>query len=362
MKTSLKLLSGPVACLLVLLSLPGCQAIRKMATRPAPEEVTINSYTLLLEGYQETVTVSATAEELHDFLTGSNELVYRDIEFERIVPALGEDEVGLGTSIHYVYRRGLVVPARMIMIKVEGNELWYIPYDHPNFNFQRWRFEQAADGIRLTWESMAEVTDNLWTWFIDQVLTREYWYESQDMMMAQIQAHFDPAEDVEKLLSHGLRGEAYKIAMQVHETSVWIDAPPDKVGQSLNDPAVMSPVLGESENDCLSRTPPEDRTLYCPAMIGYQDRLTAIDNFGTDHSSEKERRRRYHQVALDMIGQLEIVYVPERKGTRLNAIWKWEIPETATPESMEQTIFIADAPEKLYEAAGRIKAGAESPP
>jgi hypothetical protein len=331
-----------------------------MTAQPGSDEVVLKSYTVSLQGYQQTVTVNATEKELFDFLSKPNNLTYPNMNFKEARPALGHDEFGPGGSFPYVFTMVVVIPARMIVLKLDQQNVWQNQFDMRYYELWRWELEPVSDGVRATFTTTYEIPD--WVELPYSVLTPEYWYRSSDRMLAELQARFDPSEDPDKLLAKGIRGEGYQSVLQAHEASVWIEARPKVVERAIADPNALSPLLGQDQGGCLSRTLPRDRVLYCVATMDHEGQPLTIENFGIDHSRGLKRRHRFYQVALDLVGKLEIVCRPQGRGTRLVLNWKWEMPDSLAPGSIERAIFIAGLPERIQEAASRIKQEAESGP
>jgi len=331
-----------------------------MMAKPGTDKVVLKSYTVSLKGYQQTVTVNATEKKLFDFLSRPNNLTYPNMNFKEARPALGHDEFGPGGSIPYVYKMVVAFPTRMIVLKLDQQKVWQIQYDNPDYKLWRWELEPVSDGVRATFKTTYEVPD--WAELAYLALNPKYWDKSSDRMLAELQARFDPSEDPDKLVAKGIRGEGYQSVIQVYEASVWIDARPKEVERAIADPNALSPLLGQDRGGCLSRTLPQDRVLYCLATMDHEGQAITIENFGIDHSHGLKLRYRFYQIALDLVGKLEIVCRPQRRGTRLVLTWKWEMPDSLAPGSVERAIFIARLPERIQEAASRIKQKAESDP
>ena len=61
---------------------------KDVTAEPGLGEVVFESYTVPLQGYQQTVTVNATEEELFDFLSKPNNLIYPHMHFREARPAM----------------------------------------------------------------------------------------------------------------------------------------------------------------------------------------------------------------------------------------------------------------------------------
>jgi hypothetical protein len=347
-----RLYVGLVICLAALMVVSGCEAAKNR--KAASEEVSINSYTTLLSGYRQTVTVKASVEELLIYISQPGSVAVQDVEFGESFPAAGEEAFGPGMSFLFTFRMGVVVPGRMIAIKLDLDGMWWAQ-DHTRFSLQQWDFAPAEDGIRVTFKTLDDVPDAWWVPLIEMMLEREYWYENSDLLLAGIQAHFDPSLDAQELVSYGIRGEAYQTLLQVHETSIWVRTPPEEVGRYLASPVHLAPLVGESKDGCLSRDLPDDRVLYCIAEAESAGHSLTIENFGIAHVEDKKLVRRIYQVALGLVGYVEVTLKPEMSGTRIIIELNWEMPDSMSPDGMEQALFLATLPRRLQDTASGLK-------
>lgn len=338
------------------------------------------SYTIMLEGYKETVTVNATHEELAEYITSSEAVMLRDFLIGPTYPAQGETEMGAGGSFLFRYQLVVLIPGREIFIKRDDKSVYMIR-DFPVRNQQKWEFEPASDGTGLTFKQSTEMLDAWWIKMLEPLAPPRYWKEMSDRMLAEIQAHFDPSEDPRELTKHGFRGEDYETVMQAHEVSTWMPASLEDVHDYLNHPEKPYLQVGKSGDDCLTRPLPLDRALRCTTTIEQGGREIAIDSFGIDHVcgdyggnsclkldmtvKDKVTKkgiifRSYYQVVLDLVGYLEIKIEPEKGGTRLNLKWNWEMPVAGSPHALDQMLFLAEIPKRAEQTVIEIKEGVES--
>jgi hypothetical protein len=351
-----------------------------MGAASVEDGLEVNSYTLPLRGNKIVVTVNATPAELSKFISGGSTIVFRDGEMGPSVPAEGDEEVGPGGSFPFLYKKVVVIPGRFIFVRLDESSV-YMMRDYPVRNLSKWDLSPIPDGSQMTFCHYQEMEEIWWAPLVKPFVPPEYWYRSQDIMLAEIQAHFDPSEDPEELLKFGNRGELFSSVLQVNEVSTLLPASPQEVQHYLNHPDRPYLQVGEAADDCLTRPLPLDRTMRCTTTLEQGGREIVVNTFGIDHvcgkyvtnmcmkldmttrttPSRKGRfLRTYYQVAMGMVGYLEMMVEPEGEDTRLTVTWKWEMPEAVSFDAIDQMLFLSAVPEMTKQTVLEIKKGVES--
>jgi len=311
----------------VLFSVTGCRTIRNFFVKPPPEGVVQESHTARIMGYEQTVTLKTTPKELIAFLSDIDEIE---------------------------------VKGRFIVLKSEWDKAWFI-WDNPRiFMTHRWEFKKVKEGVRLTlnltWEvpyggrflQLEEMLD-----YMTKVVITDI-----DIVLARIQARFDPSLVPEELVAAGFRGNIYETFLQVHETRVWINAPPEEVEAWIREPENNSLFIREldMEKHYLSQwqQAPTDVVVYIPAVF-----KSGILRLKTDlFFIEKQKGTiRVYSVASGRIGFMEVEMKPGKEGTLTKLKMVFEIPTLVSSDAMDLMLFLTRFPQFMQEKILLIKKG-----
>jgi len=344
----------------VLFSVTGCRTIRNFFVKPPPEGVVQESHTARIMGYEQTVTLKTTPKELIAFLSDIDEIMPPWTHTGKVTL----DEKGLpvlGSTVPFSAKAvGVEVKGRFIVLKSEWDKAWFI-WDNPRiFMTHRWEFKKVKEGVRLTlnltWEvpyggrflQLEEMLD-----YMTKVVITDI-----DIVLARIQARFDPSLVPEELVAAGFRGNIYETFLQVHETRVWINAPPEEVEAWIREPENNSLFIREldMEKHYLSQwqQAPTDVVVYIPAVF-----KSGILRLKTDlFFIEKQKGTiRVYSVASGRIGFMEVEMKPGKEGTLTKLKMVFEIPTLVSSDAMDLMLFLTRFPQFMQEKILLIKKG-----
>jgi hypothetical protein len=356
----------------IMASCSGCQKLRKIFVKPPPEGVVQESYTVRLSGYEQTVTVKASPEAVSKYISDLENLVLPGYETREMREFLAEGEVlGVGRSFPAsINQMGLSVSGHMIVIKRDGESMWWV-FDNPQFfTVQRWSFKPVRGGTSLTFKVVYEIPENLQqlvelTGIIDELM------KDIDMLLARIQAHFDPSLDPEKLVAVGLRGESYETLWQVHESSIWVNASPRNVVRTMIEPDNMIGMLSilqvEGLGECLHE--PEHRRkwegeedgepVFCPSTLKLAGFKWKVDTFTVINPDDPQDKLTAYGLVVGLVFRIKVMVQPEKGGTRARIIFAFEPPGPSTSNLIDTIIAISGVPEWIAKALQDIKARVE---
>lgn len=327
-------------------------------------EAQLTSRTFVVTGYEETVTVNASLDQLSEFFADPRNLMFPGIEMEPLKPAQNEKFPGLGSILDYHMEwHKLKFPGRMIVVKRDNKNVWFVKDDPLAFASMAWKMEPADDGTRVTlkWEYAMpqDKLDILAGKIITAAIPIDEWNQYYDLMLANLQASFNPALDPQDLVRDGLRGESYQTLYQVQEAEILIKATPQKVEQWLDHPSRPFWGLAPDEDDCLYQAPSQERAIYCPVRVSYGGQELPMDAFSLAGKSRGIPVRNVYTMVMDMPGVMQIKLEPALSGARLRLSWGIETPDPRQPAGLDKSLFIATLPERVSAAALAIKEGIE---
>jgi carbon monoxide dehydrogenase subunit G len=343
----------------------GCQKIKKLLVKPPPEGVVQESHTIRLSGYEQTVTVKASPEAVSEFITDLENLVLPGYRTEEVKEFLAEGEVlGVGSSFPAsINQMGVAISGQMIVIKREDESMWWV-FDNPQlFTVQRWSFKPIREGTRLTFKVDYEIPENLQQ-LVELTGIIEELMRDIDLMLARIQARFDPSLDPEELVAMGLRGEVYESLLQSNRARVWIDASPGEVWDWASDAENAGMVLKELKMDDKDfyriLRAPSNTVVHAPAYLQAGALKIPVDAFVVHNRRSDRFHLRLYYVGSVNIGIIEIKATAEGGGTSATASLTFEVPSSAYPYSIEVMVQAAGVPGLLLEKALLIKSEVEN--
>jgi hypothetical protein len=360
-------LLGVTVCAVLLCS--GCQKIRSLFIKKPVDQIVSESYGVRIMGYEQTVTVRATPKELSDLLNDPQKM--STIMFSGVgdEDALTSSEplepTRTGTCFPADIKiMGVEIPGQLIVTRVEEDRMLWILWDNPYmFQIQRWDTRPIREGTRLTMRldteiprrgMLAGLVDVLGLMgLVDEPL------KAIDLMLAKIQAYFDPSLAPEELVAVGIRGEIYDALFQVHEARTWIDAQPEEVLNWATKAENGKKILGELTIDEYHFTLLEKaaigETVYAPSLFEAGLLKAKIDLF----TVKKQDSLRMYYSGLGQMGFIEFQAEPENGGSLVTARITMEIPGPLSPQSMEQLMFATGVPKMLLERLIIIKTEVE---
>lgn len=352
----------------------GCQSVKRIFIKPPPEGVVENSYPLMAHAYQSSMVVKATPEELTDYISDLERL--QDAASERglfQIDIKGQEnlklDVGIGESVDIVVRMmGLKMPTKVLIMEYKlHEEIWLLVLTNGSWVLGRIEMNPVNDReTKVNVNVIGQTSDSLAS-LIDNLKLVETASQRIELWMSIIQAEFDPEVDVDELNMMGIRGEVYKELLQVHESSVWVDADPDYVWEWMRKQengfiAFMPEIqLKESCPPLQEFWPmPDDEVFYCPAIFNFRSISIDMESFLTKKTKGNERMFRWYFKGAGQMGYLQMSVAPEAGGSRLTGMLAMEIPGPATPRIMDVMMTLTELPERLTEVIVDIKNGVEA--
>jgi len=364
-----RLLTGAIS-LVLLLSCLNCQAIKRRRIKP-PEGVETKSYAVRLRGYEQTVTIKAPPAKVLAYIANPANVSISGLKITEATTPPGEGEpIAVGGYSPFVIRRlGLTIKGRIIVVKSEEDHFW-LALDTPiGFHVERWEFKPARGETRLTFKMEYELPEKGALAKLGKLSEMaglpEEGEKAMDLVLAGVQAHFDPNLDPEQLVASGLRGEGYETMVQVNEAQVWVNAPPARVKAWLtvaeNIDRLFSnliifdqPVYQEFE-----RASPGE-VVYSPGVLKAGRIHSKIDLCLVKQEEDSELFARMFGVTLGYVGALEFYMTPQGGGSLVRTRFISEIPQAIPSETMELFSFVVGIPQLLPGRLMIIKQGVEN--
>jgi|GEM_PF-3156128 len=344
----------------------GCQVIKRIFTKPPPEGVVQESYTVRAMTYEQTSTIKATLEEILDFMADPSVKLYRGTGIDLEKKVLGNGFPSIGDVFPFdVDKAGIKLKGKIIAVKSEGNKIWFF-WDSPSiFMTARMEFNRAKEGIKFFIKLSVEIpTEGKLAPFETMIkIVTKYVFGGIDLMVARLQAHFDPSLDADELVAAGPRGEIFEEFLQVHETQVWIDASPEEIDAWMREPenlSLFTPGL-KIETQYLSQwqQAPTGIVVYVPAIFNAGLLKLKPDLFFVKNETGNESVIRIIAVAFGRFALCDVELKPYKGGTLTNFKLVHEIPAFASIERMDLMLFLTQFPQFMQETVLRIKKGVE---
>ncbi len=358
----------------------GCEKVRDVLRAEPPEGVVQKSYAIEVTGYEKRVDVSATPEEISNYLSDPSRFLSLfsaadrapgDTAGDRVEPSEtrpGPVEVGRGYPA--AIRLGAVeIPGQVVYARMDKDHVWVMWEGQYGYLIFKYRAEPTLNNrSRVTFDTYTvmfrsgilsgmERTAEL-------IKVKDLALEYLDLLLARLQAEFDPELEVRELLEKGPTGKEYKAILQVYETQVWINADPEKVKKWLIDPPNGPVIIGEFKVDPSYF---ERMNAASPREFIYSDGYLEVANlksqahvFTTRDERGKSRYFRMYMVALNTLGLLKIDIEPDAGGSILTSKMMFEVPSSASSKGIDFLFILAGLPERLQQRVLLIKNGVEA--
>ncbi len=329
----------------------------------AGKELVESSFTVAIRSFQQNVTVDATLEQVFNYLSNPAHvsLPTTSVEQEAEI-TVGDKSTPLGESIRFTaWKLFYKFTGRMILVKNDQENTWFLWHSPEIFQFRKWRFEPVGDKVRIRIDSGLQVPSRGFLSHIESItrLFIDKGYKDMDLQLARMQAHFNPGLDPQEVVSKGLRGEIFDTIYPAHEVSVWIDAGMEESVAWLKKSGAQFLQLVRSNDGCLYSFPEDKPVFHCAAYSEHGHSRHPLDTFTLISSEEKLYSQRVYLVSPEQLGFMEIKLKPKANGTLLQVFALIELPDTSSPASMERTIQMSEIPEKITKCALYIRNGVE---
>jgi len=337
---------------------PQACANKKGTPEKGAEEILVDSYTMRVSGYRQTVTVKCTPQEMSAFLDDPKKPSAFAMQGVDLSDERTDRPDGIGSYAPLsINMMGIKVPGILISIKTIRDRLLWTTWDNPYiFAVQRWKSQPVEEGLRTTLNNFNEVPDSGTMGVLGRVAeavdVEKTILSGVDETLAGIQAHFDPEVDKEELLKVGLRGERYEELLQVHEATLKVKGGLREVTAKVNDPD--SCILGYigSDCDCLyGEAASGEEVLYCPCSANIGGEETRLDAFVVERRSKRKYMRRVYFLLNDRAGYVELMAEQKIFGTRLGLKYVSEIPDAKSDSGLDHLLFLSEVPIRIKECA-----------
>jgi len=353
-----------VLAVALVLSSFGCQKIRKKIFKPPSGEVVYESIPARAHAYKMSIVFHTSPEELMSYF-GKDlswlEKGSRALEVNVDALEVHTDMTEKGQSVEYTFRiLTFDLPCRMICLKYKPDrELWWMmSVPRSGWILIRFDMKPVPEGCKLDLEVLGQITENMRP-LLDNQRFMTALTARADQVLTLVQAEFDPALDVEDVLSRGLRGELFQTLLLGHQAEVWVDASPEEVKDWVVEPENLSRVMEEFKIEDQyyvefhQSTPGE--VIYAPAVFEAGILKVGVDTF----SLRMEDYIRIHMVAFNSVAYIHSEVSPDRGGTLLTMKFIGEVPGGGSPEIMKVMVYAGGIPRVLQEKVLIIKRGVE---
>jgi hypothetical protein len=334
--------------------------------KPRSEEVSTQSRSIRVVGYEQTVTLKTTPEEFMAFFSDPSRLTPEGIEMEMPAPAARADLSMLGTTFPFHLKQlGISIQGRLILVRNEKSSLWLV-WDNPHmFHIQRWQFKPDSGGTKLTLRVETEIPLELVELGLENTLDQisAELYPELDLMLAKIQAHFDPTLDPNELVSLGLRGEMYEALFQETEAQVFTRASRAEAAQWVLEANNFQRILPEfqvKEEDVAKLLQAErGSVVYFP--VTYKSGMLELptDVFTILSEDKNDPIIKSYFVISGYISVVELKTETTAGGVMITASFKNEVPGAMSSAGMDLMLLAAGIPKLLEERILMIKQGVE---
>ncbi len=344
--------SGVLISFFLMVSLmPGCQKIKRLLKKP-PEEVVQETRNVKMWGYEQTVTVDASLEDVNRYLSESPE----SLSIEGVEAGDGGQELG-STFPFKVKRMGIEVEGPMILVKSGEGKLWHVWHNPHIFQLQRWEFKEMKNGSRITFVAETEVIEALEKMpGIDKMAERVL--KDIDLMLAGVQAEFDPELEAADFVEKGLRGDSYEKLYKLHESRVWIDASPEEVEKWMEENTEEYMSEYEQKGECPTAEESSKPVLYCCYTANFGGFKTDVHTF-TINNEDDRRAGKLYWTASGIVGWLEWGLEKAAGGTLYYSSLALEVPGEMTPLGVEALMVLARVSKNMKESMLKVKNGVE---
>ncbi|HUT54817.1 MAG TPA: hypothetical protein VM658_15605 [bacterium] len=272
------------------------------------------------------------------------------------------DMTVVGNAVSFHFRiMGISIPCRMICLKYKPDrELWWMMI-MPGTGWILLRFDVRPDeaGSRLDMGVLGQIDEKMRP-LLDNPVFMNALSARADQIMTLIQAEFDPALDVDEILSRGLRGELSETMLMGQRAEVWIQARPDEVKDWVIKKENLRRIMEGFKTDDryyeAVQDSAEGSVIYAPAV--FEAGLLKID-VGT-FSLRMENVIRTYVATFGSVAYIETEVSPHQGGTLLTMKFVGEIPAGGSTEVMNMMMFAGGIPRILQDKLLMIKREVEA--
>jgi hypothetical protein len=348
----------------ILLTIFGCQKARQFF-QPPSGDVTSESIPARAYTYALPLVVYTSPDHLLNYFgrdmtwleKGSSAL---EVEVSELDAHTDMTVVGNAVSFHFRIR-GISIPCRMICLKYKPDrELWWMMI-MPGTGWILLRFDVRPDeaGSRLDLGVLGQIDEKMRP-LLDNPVFMNALAARADQIMTLIQAGFDPALDVDEVLSRGLRGELSETMLMGQRAEVWVQARPEEVKDWVIEKENLRRVMegfkiDESYYQAVQDSA-EGSVIYAPAV--FEAGLLKID-VGT-FSLRMENVIRTYVATFAGVAYIETEVSPHQGGTLLRMKFVGEVPAGGSTEVMNMMIFAGGIPRILQDKLLMIKREVEA--
>jgi len=348
----------------ILLTIFGCQKARRFF-QPPSGEVTSESIPARAYTYALPLVVYTSPADLLNYFgkdlswleKGSSTL---EVEVSELDAHTDMTVVGNAVSFHFRIM-GISIPCRMICLKYKPDrELWWMMI-MPGTGWILLRFDVRPDeaGSRLDMGVLGQIDEKMRP-LLDNPVFMNALSARADQIMTLIQAEFDPALDVDEILSRGLRGELSETMLMGQRAEVWIQARPDEVKDWVIKKENLRRIMEGFKTDDryyeAVQDSAEGSVIYAPAV--FEAGLLKID-VGT-FSLRMENVIRTYVATFGSVAYIETEVSPHQGGTLLTMKFVGEIPAGGSTEVMNMMMFAGGIPRILQDKLLMIKREVEA--
>ncbi len=345
----------------------GCEKIKKVFVKPPPEGMVQKSYPVKVYSYQGSVNVKASPKEVVDGYFKDVSAISRASKLLKIEPIgslVGIDMTELGQSIDFkIQVLSLAFTCRMITIKYKPErEIWWLVVTEGNWLILRYGFKPAGKGSELSLNVIGQPSKSIAA-IMDNLPIIESVGGVADTALAFLQADMDPELDPKELTEKGLRGEMYEEFLQGHETSIWVDASPEKTAEwvimNFGHYLPEMKLRGDCTEVSVFRNISREEVKYCEAGYELMSLEADLSTFFIWSEKGKEITYRVYLEGLGQFGYLQLVIAPESGGSRLDGTVMIELPGASSQHVMDTMMTLTAVPRRVGELMINIKRGAE---
>jgi len=332
------------------------------------KEVRLKESTARISGYKQSVTIRAEPKEITGLMESPEYgSLYRmsSVESPFTTGGLQGESPGVGDSFPiFLDLAGVRIPVTCILVKIDPDRsMWAVLDNDYAFNVQRWESRPVKDGtvtsINLYIEIPRKGVLGGLAGIMESLRFFRMLFGQTDLVLARVQAHFDPSLEPEELVSVGLRGEPYQELLNVCQARVKVRAGRREVESWLADPENDWDRVPEMECECLRTVPPDKGVNYCVCQAA-KGVVKKFETFTVKRAGTRKSVIRTYLLSQDCLGYYEVVTSQAIGGTDLILKYVTEIPKTVTPEKMDLMLYLSGLPAALRDSASHIKRSVEA--
>ncbi len=341
----------------------GCESVKKRLLGPT-EEVAQRSYPILVYEYDVTIDLKATPKEFIDYLVkdvswmemmaGKSNVT--QLEVVKIEPDLDMTRPGEYFDLN-LKAFGINFPCRVTSFSYKpAREIWFMALSRGSaWVLFKYMVTPIETGSRLHLVGIGRAPKYL-SYFMDPIKVTKVAAKQQDILLAFMQARFDPDLDVDKTIQGETRGHVAEAFLQGYESSIWVEARPKEVISAIfQDPDSLNkliPLLGlEGEcqnNPSMLLSDPKGFTC-CESWYGQANEKAPATILSRANRENRPVRKSYtHNIwsIVDVMAGMELEVKRRGPGSLVTVVYSAEIPGQASPAAIEKMMSITQMPGK----------------